>query len=226
MKQIWAIVAALEECYGAPELGNRSNPLDELVFIIVSARTREETYLPVFLRIRKEFSKWDKLTRENQPRLTELIRPAGLARKKSEAILAALEVLRREYGVATLEPARNLPDDLLEAYLLGLPGVDRKTARCIMLFSFGRQVLPVDTHVFRISRRLGLTDRNRADLAHYDLDLAIPPALRHVFHVACVSHGRQVCRAKDPKCRECCITGFCQAWIHSSQIVGVPGKGE
>lgn len=211
MKQIWAIVQALEEHYGTPRLGNLDDPLDELVLIIISARTREEVYLPVFQELRKTFPNWDTLTRKRTATLRRLIKPVGLSAKKSEAILAAFDMLRDAHGKVSLESWKGLSDDILESCLLELPGVDRKTARCIMLFSFGRQVLPVDAHVFRIARRLGLTNKNRADLAHYDLDLAIPPALRYRFHVGCICHGRQTCRPKMPRCGDCCIARFCPA---------------
>ncbi|MGE5529863.1 MAG: endonuclease III domain-containing protein [Patescibacteria group bacterium] len=214
MKQVWAIVQALEERYGTPRLGNLDDPLDELVLIIVSARTREEVYLPVFQQLRRVFPDWNALDRRQATLLKKTLHPAGLGTKKSEAILSAFDLLRNESGSVSLEQIRDLPDELLEEQLLELPGVDRKTARCIMLFSFGRQVLPVDAHVFRVSRRLGLTDSNRADLAHRDLDMAIAPSLRHSYHVSCISHGRQVCRPKNPRCSDCCIVRFC-SWARS-----------
>ena len=211
MVSIWALVAALEARYGAPKLNNENNPIDEFVLIVLSARTREEVYLPVFSTLRNRFPDWNGLTRDMTSILEEIIRPVGLATKKSGAILTAFDILRSDYGTVCFDHLQALSDELLESFLLELPGIDRKTARCIMLFSFGRQVLPVDTHVFRVSSRIGLTNKKRADLAHYDLDLAIPPEYRYTYHVTCITHGRLVCRSNRPVCPTCCIAQYCLA---------------
>src|SRR5262249_37720873 len=141
----------------------------------------------------------------------------GLSSKKTAALYAALGKLRETFGRCTLEPARDWPDEQLEAFLCSLPEVQRKSAYCIMMYSFGRQVFPADTHVGRVLARLGpyrelgpdLTGLDHKKLQRVLADL-IPPPLRHSLHVNLVEHGRAVCRSLNPLCGQCELRNFCR----------------
>ena len=90
-----------------------------------------------------------------------------------------------------------------------IAGVSDKVARCVMMYTLGAKVLPVDAHVHRLARRLGWTERKRADECHSELEAIIPPERRFTFHVAAILHGRAVCRPRDPRCAECCLRSYC-----------------
>ena len=141
--------------------------------------------------------------------LRSLLRPAGLSVIKSRHIRAAFRSIKESFGVCDLSPLKGLAPEAAQDYLVGLPGVSEKVAKCVMMYTLGAAVLPVDTHVHRISGRLGWTARKRADQCHAELEALVPPILRRDFHVACVAHGRKVCRPLNPLCHECPISRYC-----------------
>jgi endonuclease-3 len=125
------------------------------------------------------------------------------------------EITRRE-GALDLSHLRGLPDDEVERYLTSLPGVARKTALCVMLYALDRATLPVDTHVWRVARRLGLAPlRDWSERRARELEDGVAPHLRANLHVTLVAHGRAVCRARAPRCGECAIAGLCPSCTSS-----------
>jgi len=213
LRMVAHILAAL---YGTPDLGNKPDPTDELVYILLTRHTREGAYQQAFNRLKKRFATWDDLLDVPRAQVKRLLYSGGLSSKKTTALYAALRKLRDTFGTCTLEPARAWPDDQLEAFLCSLPEVERKSAYCIMMYSFGRQVFPADTHVGRVLARLGpyrelglsLDGLDHKQLQRLLADL-IPPNLRHGLHVNLVEHGRAVCQALRPRCGACELRNFC-----------------
>src|SRR5262249_442210 len=152
LREIARILAVL---HGTPNLGNKQNPADELVYIILARHTREGAYQQAFELLRERFPSWDDLLDAPRGEVEKLVYSGGLSGKKTTALHAALGKLRETFGHCTLEPAREWPDEELEAFLCSLPEIQRKSAYCIMMYSFGRQVFPADTHVGRVLSRLG-----------------------------------------------------------------------
>lgn len=213
LREIARLFAAL---YGSPDLGNKKNPVDELVYIILSRKTREDAYQATYRKLKAEFRKWDELLDAPRHTVENLVRSGGLSGKKTESLYGALWRLREEFGRCTMSPARKWSDERLEAFLCSLPEIQRKSAYCIMLFSFGRAVLPVDTHVGRVLARLGPYRELGLDLTQLDhkkrqkvLADLVPPNLRGSLHVNLVMHGREVCLARSPRCNKCEIRNFC-----------------
>lgn len=203
--------------YGTPDLGNKKDPTDELVFIILARKTFEGAYQKIFTRLKRRYRKWDDLLAVSPRQVERLIFSGGLSKKKTASLYAALTALRSSFGSCTLEPARAWPDERLESFLCGLPEIERKSAYCIMMYAFGRQVFPVDTHVGRILARLGLYRELGLDLTGLDhkqlqkiLADLIPPNLRYSLHVNLVTHGRQMCRSQNPLCQACELRNLCQ----------------
>lgn len=135
--------------------------------------------------------------------------------RKRPVAKGIVERLIKHFGRPTLTPLKKMSDEECERFLTGLPGIGKKAARCVMLYSLDRQVFPVDAHCWRISGRLGWindkqNDTNITDSAMDHLQYIIPPALRFSLHVNMVSHGRKICSARAPRCRECVIAAFCQ----------------
>lgn len=203
------ICRRLEAEYGNPTHGNKQNPLDELVYIILSTRTRGTAFQETYRRLKRAFPTWRKVTRRDFNKINEILAPGGLGKLKSEQILTIFDALKRRFGYATLTPLKHLSDDEVERFLTSLPGVAKKVAKCVMMYSFGRQVLPVDVHVHRVAQRIGLKTKRRPDTSQDLVESAIPTELRYGFHVNAVAHGRAICLSGTPRCQECCINRYC-----------------
>ena len=209
-KRAATMTERLREAYGSPDLGNYQDPVDELFFIVLSQRTTEPSYTRVFKDFKRWTGGWDTLPDTHGPQVAEVIADAGLGRQKARHIVAIAEALQEAFGAVTLGPLTELPDDEVQAFLTSLPGVGVKTAKCVMLFSMGRQVLPVDAHVERVATRAGLVEpATSKQRTHEVLEAVVPSALRRDFHVNAIAHGRAVCRARDPDCGACVIRSVC-----------------
>jgi endonuclease III len=200
----------LKRNYGTPRFGNPSDPLDDLIYIILSNRTTPGMARSAYRDLQKRFRKWEEILAVPGSVLRSLLKPAGLSTVKSRHIRAALRSIRERFGSCDLRPLSKLSAGAAQDYLIGLPGVSEKVAKCVMMYTLNMQVLPVDSHVHRIASRLGWTARRRADQCHEELEALVPPTLRRNFHVACIAHGRKVCRPRNPLCRDCCINHYCE----------------
>jgi endonuclease III len=207
--------------YRSPRHNNKSNPVDELVFILLSQMTTRNAYERVYDGLKKAFPRWESARMVSLCKLRSVIKSAGLARQKSIWIKAILNRIYEDFGGITLDALRERHTACAQKYLMGLPGVNLKTAKCVLLYSFGRDVLPVDTHVLRVSRRLGLLpDTAPLKRAHDYLESLVRPADRYEFHVNVLAHGRAVCRARFPLCEKCILRRVCRAYRSGS----VPGE--
>jgi endonuclease III len=214
LREVARILAIL---YGSPNLGNKTDPTDELVYIILARKTRESAYQQTFNALKKRFRTWDRLLDAPRAEVERLVFSGGLSEKKVTSLYGALGKIRETFGTCTLEPARNWPDDKLESFLCELPEIQRKSAYCVMMYAFGRKVFPADTHVGRALARIGpYRDLGLSldGLDHKKLqgELAelIPPNLRYSLHVNLVEHGRAVCRSSRPLCERCELRNLCQ----------------
>ncbi len=195
--------------YRAYSLGNKRNPLNEYLYILLSLRTHEKGFHRAYGNFKRAFPSWRKATRATRRQITRAISAGGLARQKAERIKLALMMIQEELGEVSLRKLRQMSQDEAEAFLLRLPGVGLKSARCIMMYSLGFHVLPVDTHVARIAYRLGWVSKAGSRRLHTLLAEMVPPELRFEFHVYCVQHGGIVCRGQYPKCDSCCLRDLC-----------------
>lgn len=204
------IVEILKVEYGSPRHGNPDNPLDDLVFILLSTMTTEPSYERVYRRLRESTGSWEVVSELDVDTLEALIHDAGLSRQKASRLLRILQRIRADFGVLSLDSLSMLRNSAIEDYLLSLPGVGLKTAKCVMMYAFGRDVLPVDTHVMRVARRLCLVSTSvPPSKIHQALEAVIVPADRYGFHVNAVAHGRAVCQARWPRCQACCLRHVC-----------------
>jgi endonuclease III len=208
--QIEKIIKILEEKYHSPRHHNKSDPLNELFFILLSLRTDEHVYLQVYKKFKERYPLWSDVYRTDIEDISNTISEAGLARQKGKRLLEILEKIYCDFHEFSLKKIRHYSDSDLEQYLLSLPGIGIKSARCVMMYSFKRQVLPVDTHTYRISARLGIIEpRISFKKAHCELEDVIAPDLRYSYHVNCISHGRSTCFERNPSCQKCVIKKYC-----------------
>lgn len=201
--------------YRSPRLFNRKDPLAELVFIVLSAQTSETKYRRAYRELRAKLPTWKRVAEASDEELATILRPAGLARTKSAQIKAILARVKADQGTYTLRSLKQMSDIEAEAYLTSLPGVGIKTARCVLLFSLDRSVLPVDVHVFRVLGRVGVHDHTDPKDAKKKqvadvLQEGIPEQLRFGLHVNTVTHGRRLCRMKQPLCGGCFLNDICR----------------
>jgi endonuclease-3 len=191
--------------------GNQDDPLDELVFILLSAQTESYLYRRTYGALKAAFTPWDRLLKATEREVAEIIRDGGLARKKSRQLKSAFEKIVADRGRLSLQFLDDLSDTEVFRYLTSLPGIGGKSAKCVMMYSLGRAAFPVDTHVWRVLRRLGATPQipKPTDQQQRELEAKIPKDVRYGLHVKLVSHGQQTCRTYFPKCTACSLSELC-----------------
>ena len=212
---IYAVSESLESIYASPRHNNKQNPLDELIFILLSVRTSEKLYLNAYRSYKIAFPRHIHALKSDVRKIEKAIRHAGLSKQRATAIKQVLVRIDDDFGQLSLAPLKKMDVEDVETYLCSLPSVGTKVARCVMMYSLGMDVFPVDTHVWRITRRLGWvrpTNKQKACLKK-DMDrlqAKIPPELRYPLHVNMVAFGRDICLAKRPKCDICPISSYCK----------------
>jgi endonuclease III len=184
--------------------------IDELVMTVLSQHTSDLNTGRAFESLKQRYSDWSDVRDADTAELAATIRSGGLADTKSVRIQRILSEIEGREGGIDLERLRELDDEQVERYLVSLPGVGPKTAACVLLFSMGRPAFPVDTHVHRVARRLGLIPaKATADQAHRLLLPGIAPELRYEFHMQLIRHGREVCKPARPLCSDCVLFDLC-----------------
>lgn len=214
-KYLVEIATVLKKQYRDFDHFNLKDPLDELLFIICSTKTEEASYRNSFRALKATFPTNFQIAEAPAEYIARTIVSGGLSNQKAKSMRNLLDVVIARFGVPTLEPLRAMSDKDAESFLLAFPGIGKKIARCVLMYSLGRQVFPVDTHCWRIARRLGWVRPTQKDkhCAPRDMDrlqAKIPPELRFSLHVNMVSLGREVCLAAKPKCEICPIAVWCR----------------
>lgn len=208
----------LESAYGIPDrnpppLGNKEDPLEELIFIILTLKTNEANFQRVYDDLKHAFPTWESVLNADLRELKEAIKTGGLSNQKAPRIKTILQSIWQEIGQLNLDFLKNLPDSAVEEYLDSLPGIGKKAARCVMAYSLGREAFPVDTHTFRVSRRLGFISADISAKRAMDiLQDMVPKELRYDLHVNMVIHGRLVCTSQNPKCPSCVLNNICASY--------------
>jgi len=193
---------------------NLKNPLSELLFIICSVKTQEIGYRNAYKSLKKEYPTFKLLAETSQKEIAKTLKQWGLSNHKSKVIKSILQKITKKYGKPTLSPLKKMSDHECELLLTSLPGVGGKVARCVMMYSLGRKVFPVDTHCWRICTRLGLIAKNGLDesIRKKDMDRLqniIPPNRRYSLHVNMISLGRKACFSGNPCCSKCPLNNIC-----------------
>ena len=205
--RVRAVRDRLRLAYGIPGQQPHGRPLEELVLTVLSQSTNDRNRDIAFARLRERFASWEEVRDAPVEEVEEAIRPGGLAPTKSRRIKEILEAIGDDLDLAWLADA-TVPEG--QAYLTALPGVGRKTAACVLLFSFGLRDVPVDTHVGRVATRLALLRPGAATPEHHDAMTALtPPGQELEFHLNLLRHGRHTCHAQRPACGVCVLLRMC-----------------
>jgi endonuclease-3 len=202
----------LRAVYGVPCAAPHEDPLAELVLTVLSQSTNDRNRDVAFLRLRERFTSWEQVLHAPVPEVEEAIRPGGISKVKSQRIhdiLVAIEAANRVDGLG-LEWMREAPVIESRDFLCDLPGVGRKTAACVLLFSYGLRDIPVDTHVSRVGMRLHILRPGAPfEELHDELLALTPPGAELEFHVNLLRHGRRTCHAQRPACGACTLRRGC-----------------
>jgi endonuclease-3 len=205
-RRLRTILARLRDAYGRPVPRAHGAPIDELILTVLSQNTNDRNRDVAYGRLRERFASWAAVRDAPVAEVEEAIRPGGLAPTKAVRIREILRAL----GDDDLAWLRTAPLPEARDYLCELPGVGRKTAACVLLFSYGRPDVPVDTHVYRVGARLGLfRPGGSLDEAHDEMLRLADPDGAYESHVALIRHGRRTCTARAPRCRECPLLSLC-----------------
>lgn len=208
-RRILQIHHRLAHAYGPPHR-RRRDAVSELVSTILSQNTNDRLRDLAYTRLRQRFPTWDSVQDAPLREIVAAIRPAGLAYQKGPWIKAALAKIAAERGKLSLDFLRRLPLNEARDWLTAIPGVGPKTAAIVLLFSLGKPAFPVDTHIHRVTRRLGLIGpRVSREKAHQILEELVPPSRYYDLHLLLIEHGRRICRAPRPRCPECVLQGLC-----------------
>ena len=222
---IGEVIALLRKQHGAPVRRSRRDPLSELIAALLSQNTSDANSERAFANLVSMFGTWDKVAKADVDKVSQAIAGGGLNRVKAPRIKAILQRVGKEKGSFDLEFLNDMPLDEARDWLESLPGVGPKTASCVLLFSLDRPALPVDTHVYRVSQRIGLIDSKvSADNAHRILGQMVAPDDVYEFHMNMVRHGRKVCRAQSPLCSRCLLNKGCSYGKRAIRRAGRAGR--
>jgi endonuclease-3 len=212
-RRVRAIRDRLRELYGRPVNEPHGDPVHELVKTILSQNTSDGNRDAAYGRLRARFDSWEEVRDAPVSAVEEAIRPGGLSMTKAPRIQDALRaVAARGGGPIDLSWLREAPRSEAMEFLTSLPGVGRKTAACVLIFSFDRPEIPVDTHVHRVGGRLGLfREKASFDEAHDEIGRVVDAEDAYEVHINLIRHGRSVCRPR-PRCSDCALRRMCPYW--------------
>lgn len=211
MRNINIINDIFEKLYGSPDHGNKSNPMDELIYIHLSKKTNEKGYTKAYENLSEAFPEWKGLANADPAHVKQLISSAGLGDQRTEELLSNVKEIKKYFNEENLSQIEKWPEMKIFEFLTGLKGIGPKSARCIMMFSLGKEVFPVDTHVHTICERMGFIETGlNHKVAQRELAEIFPKSYRYSLHVNMVAHGRKICKEQGgPLCDRCNLNKFC-----------------
>ena len=199
--------------------------MDELISCILSQSTSDTNRDKGFFALKARYPTWQAVVDAPPPDVVDVLRPAGLANQKAPRIQAVLARIYAERGEYNIDFLRDMPLEAARAWLMSFDGIGPKTAAIVLCFSFGKPAIPVDTHVHRVSGRLGLIpDKMSADKAHPLMDALIPVNWHYPFHLYLIYHGRETCTARVAHCERCPLTELCDYYAAMTQGAPKPLK--
>lgn len=209
-KRALTVHKKLLEVYGEPTWRNPLPAIDELVSTILSQNTNDVNRDRAFNALRVKFPTWESARDAKTNDVINTIRPAGLANQKGPRIQQVLRAITEERGSLDLDFLANLPLEEARSWLTKFNGVGPKTAAIVLCFSLGMPAFPVDTHIYRVSGRIGLRPKKMTvEQAHPHLESVFPPETYYAAHLNLIRLGREVCHARKPNCGVCPIKKLC-----------------
>lgn len=213
-KKVAIITERLETAFGIPKWKGRGKPLGSLILTVLSQSTNDRNRDVAYARLKEQFPDWQSVMNAPAETIAKAIRPAGLANQKSVRIKNILQWVFDTYGTFDLAFLCDMdPQQVMDTFLK-LKGVGIKTISVVLMFTCGVDVFPVDTHVHRICRRLGLVgDKATAERTHHQMQALVPEGKSYSLHNNFLRLGRTICKAQKPKCSECPLKDLCPSAI-------------
>src|SRR5262245_19961167 len=193
------ITQNLEAAYGVPVNDSTYDPLSELILTILSQSTTDTNSRRAFENLRRRFPDWESARRARPSSIAAAIKSGGLANAKSVTIKNALNEIRKRRGNLDLSFLKTSPVEEAREFLTSLAGVGPKTAACVLLFACNKKIFPMDIHILRITKRIGLvSERFTDEQSHKSMEILVPSKKHYSLHVNLIRHGRQICRPRNP----------------------------
>lgn len=216
---IHSVLARLGEVFGLPEWRNPLPPVDELVCTILSQNTNDRNRDIAFTALKKRFAAWEEVINADEDEIINAIRVAGLANQKGPRIKTVLTQIQLERGSLDLTFLADLPLEDAREWLLKFKGVGRKTAAIVLQFSLNRPAFPVDTHIYRVTGRLGVRPPTlNVELTHLLMEQIVAPGDFFAGHLNLIRLGREICHARKPDCNICPVNDLCAFFAHNIEI--------
>ncbi|MGI8786500.1 MAG: endonuclease III domain-containing protein [Pyrinomonadaceae bacterium] len=204
------IVQNLENTFGEPKLSRKSDALAMLVEIILSQATSDANSRRTYRNLRSRFATWEAVLAAETSEIADAIRLGGLANQKAKVIKDLLRQLKETRGKLSLKFIEKMTDEAARNYLKTFRGIGPKTVACTLLFALHKEVFPLDTHIFRVFRRMGILPEKISDqAAHRLLDELAPAGKFYSLHVNTIRLGRKICRPHEPLCEKCPLIEYC-----------------
>jgi endonuclease-3 len=204
------IVQNLERTFGEPTLGRKSDPLAMLVNIILSQATSDANSHRTFQNLQQRFADWNAVLAADESEIVEAIRLGGLANQKAKVIKNLLRQIKATRGRLSLDFVEKMNDEEARDFLSQFRGIGPKTVACTLLFACHKEVFPLDTHIFRVLKRMGILPAKISDAkAHALLDELVPKGKFYSLHVNLIRLGRKICRPREPLCEQCPLVEYC-----------------
>lgn len=222
-EKIKKISKLLNKEYGERIWRPSGDPLKVLIGTILSQNTSDNNSHQAFRNLTNRFKNWEDIRKAPTKRIEKAIKHGGLAKIKAKRIKDILNQIHKDKNNTSLCHLKKMETQKVVDYLMKFKGVGEKTIACVLLFSLGRPVIPVDTHILRLSKRLGLIPENTdSKKAHTILQKKVFENLVYSFHLNLIEHGRKICKAKNPKCEKCVLFALCEAF----EKINLLKKGE
>lgn len=211
------VAVTLTAVYGQLDWSRGQDGMDELISCILSQSTSDINRDRGFARLKSAYDSWHAVRCADIGELTEVIRPAGLAKQKAPRIQAVLATIYEKVGEYSIDFLDDLSIDEAKAWLISLKGIGPKTAAIVLCFAYGRAAFPVDTHIYRVSKRIGfIPEKLSANDAHPVMEAIVPAADYYQFHIQLIQHGRDTCHARKPACAHCPISDSCDFYADNA----------
>jgi endonuclease-3 len=216
------VTLLLEKQYGIPRRERSGDPLDILIETILSQNTNDRNRDKAYQRLRTRFPHWENVLEAKTRSIVSAIRPGGLAEQKAQRIHEILHWIKEREGRVSLVFLKRMGFEEIKKTIGTLKGIGPKTLHCLLLFGLGREAFPVDTHILRIGKRLGLLPEwMGAEKAHAWIVPFLPEGKTLSLHLNLIRFGRSVCKARKPQCDICFLKDECTA-IETIKITSLP----
>ena len=209
-QKVAEITKILEDNLGIPAWKGRGNPLGSLILTVLSQSTNDRNRDTAYKRLKQSFPDWEAVMNSPADKIADAIRPAGLANQKSQRIKDILKWVYATYGSFNLDCLCDMESEQVIDTFLNLKGVGIKTISVVLMYTCGKDIFPVDTHVHRICKRLDLVpEKTSAEKTHHLMQPLVPEGKSYSLHMNFLQLGRTICKAQTPKCQQCPLMDIC-----------------